>query len=62
MDEILKDLDTAFKAVSTISVSGDAVDAIALARAKLRNAYASLQKIKLENDAAQEDDSVKMKN
>lgn len=43
MDEILKDLDTAFKAISSIAVSGEAVDAMAVARAKLRNVYAKLK-------------------
>lgn len=42
MDEILKDLDMAFNAISSIPVSGDYVDSMAVARAKLRNVYAKL--------------------
>ena len=39
MEQLKKHLDTAFKAISKVPVSGDAVDLIALARAELRKAY-----------------------
>lgn len=48
MDDILQDLEVAFKAISSISVSGDAVDAVALARTKLRKVYSELSKPKEE--------------
>ena len=49
MEEIMKDLETAFKATSAIPVTGDAVDALAVVRANLRKAYAEVEKIDAEN-------------
>ena len=49
MDEIMKDLEAAFKATSAIPVTGDAVDALAMVRANLRKAYAEAEKIDTEN-------------
>ena len=49
MDEIMKDLETAFKATSAIPVTGDAVDALAVVRANLRKAYAEAEKIDAKN-------------
>ena len=49
MEEIMKDLEAAFKATAIIPVTGDAVDALALIRAKLRKAYSELEKIESEN-------------
>lgn len=43
MDEILQELDFVFKTISGIPVTGDAVDAMAVARAKLRKVYAELK-------------------
>ena len=51
MDEIMKELDSVYKTVSSIPVTGDAVDAIAVVRAKLRKIYAELEKTKEEVDA-----------
>ena len=51
MDEIMKDLEVAFKATSAIPVTGDAVDALALIRNKLRKAYATAEKIVADNKA-----------
>ena len=51
MDEIMKELEAAFKATSIISVTGDAVDALAVVRANLRKAYAAIEKIEAENKA-----------
>ena len=45
MDEIMKDLEAAFKATSAIPVTGDAVDALALVRNKLRKVYTAVEKI-----------------
>ena len=44
MDEIMKDLETTFNLISTIPVSGNAVEAMAEARARLRHAFAELKK------------------
>ena len=49
MEEIMKDLETAFKATSAIPVTGDAVDALAVVRVNLRKAYAEAEKIDAEN-------------
>ena len=49
MDEIMKDLEAAFKATSAIPVTGDAVDALAVVRANLRKAYAEAEKIDAKN-------------
>ena len=51
MDEIMKDLEAAFKATSAISVTGDAVDALALVRNKLRKVYTAVERIDAENKA-----------
>ena len=51
MDEIMKDLETAFKATSAIPVTGDAVDALALIRNKLRKVYTAVEKIDADNKA-----------
>lgn len=45
MNDILKELDSAFQMISIIPVSGDAVDAMALVRNKLRKVYAELKKM-----------------
>lgn len=42
MDEILKEIDAAFQLISSIPVTNDSVDKMAVARSKLRNAYAQL--------------------
>ena len=44
MTELLNDLDVAFRMISSIAVSGDAVDAIAVARAKIRKVHEELSK------------------
>ena len=49
MDEIMKELEAAFKATSIIPVTGDAVDALAVVRSNLRKAYAEAEKIDTEN-------------
>ena len=49
MEEIMKYLEVAFKATSTIPVTGDAVDALAVVRANLRKAYAEAEKIDAKN-------------
>ena len=51
MEEIMKDLEIAFKATSAIPVTGDAVDALALIRNKLRKVYTAVEKIDAENKA-----------
>ena len=39
-EELKKEIDTAFSLISTLLVKGDAVDAVAAAKAALRRAYA----------------------
>ena len=51
MDEIMKDLEIAFKATSAIPVTGDAVDALALVRNKLGKVYTAVERIDAENKA-----------
>ena len=41
-EKLKKEIDTAFGLISTLLVKGDAVDAIAAAKAALRRAYALL--------------------
>jgi hypothetical protein len=41
VEEIMNSINTAFKAISSIPVTGDSVDAMAVARAQLRKARKS---------------------
>ena len=43
MSEMVQDLEYAYKMISSIPVSGDAVDMMAMARAKLRKVCAELK-------------------
>ena len=43
MKDILIELDTAYKLISSVPVHGDAIDVIAEARARLRKAYTELE-------------------
>ena len=43
MNEILNELDTVYKLISSLPVRGDAVDVIADARARLRKVYTELE-------------------
>lgn len=43
MDELLKELDIAYRMISSIPVSGDAVDMMATARSKIRKVAAELK-------------------
>lgn len=45
VENILKELDMAFGLISSIPVSGEAVDTMAVARQKLRGVYAELKKL-----------------
>ena len=45
MTDILMELAAAYQALSSIPVHGDAVDAMALARVKLRNVHEKLKEI-----------------
>lgn len=53
MEKILKELESTFNIISVIPVSGNAVDAMADARAKLRYVYAELKK--LDEDVKKDD-------
>lgn len=50
MENILKELDMAFGLISSIPVSGEAVDTMAVARQKLRGVYAELKKLSAEKE------------
>lgn len=43
MKDILNELDTAYKLISSVPVRGDAIDIIAEARARLRKAYTEIE-------------------
>ena len=51
MDEIMKELDSVYKTVSSIPVTGAAVDAMAVVRPTPRKIYAALHKTKEEREA-----------
>ena len=48
MNNIKKELNFIFQTISRIPVTDDAVDAMAVARAKLRQVYAALEKMEQE--------------
>ena len=54
MNEILKELDTALKLISTLRVSGDAVDVVAVAKSSLRKVRADVETLQAGNAAAPE--------
>lgn len=54
-DKLKKEIDTAFGLISTLLVKGDAVDAVAAAKAALRRAYALLSES--EETATKEENS-----
>ena len=56
MKELMNELDSAFKSLSAIDVHGDAVDHMAIARAKLRSVYLKLKEMdeQQSNDDTQE--------
>ena len=45
MDELAREVEDVFRIVSSIPVTNDAIDASAVARAKLRNLYTKLKKM-----------------
>lgn len=45
MNDMLKDLETAYQMISAIAISGDAVDVMAAARAKIRTVCVALSKM-----------------
>jgi hypothetical protein len=44
MKELIKEVEQAYQLLASIPVSGDAVDAMAIVRNKLRTVYAGLKK------------------
>lgn len=50
MDELLKELAIAYRMISSIPVSGDAVDMMATARAKLRKVCSELEQKRGDSD------------
>ena len=53
MNDILKELDSVFQTISTIPVTHDAVDAMAVARSKLRKIYAQLKTMESETNGGE---------
>lgn len=49
MDEILKELESVYQTISSIPVTHDSVDAMAVARSKLRKIYALLKEVNVES-------------
>lgn len=50
MEEIMQELNSIYQAVSSIPVTGDAVDTMAVVRAKLRKVYADVKQ-RIEEDS-----------
>lgn len=50
MEKIMEEINSAYKAISSIPVTGDSVDAMAVARAHLRKAYAGLETMTREEE------------
>lgn len=57
MRDIMKDVDSAFQMISSIPVAGDAVDAMAVARAKLKDAYRKLEAMAVEAESKENETS-----
>ena len=53
-EKLKKEIDTAFGLISTLLVKGDAVDAVAAAKAALRRAYALLSDSEAKNSTKEE--------
>lgn len=56
MDEILKDLESVYQMISNIPVTHDSVDAMAVARSKLRKVYTQLKETNVESTGKEEND------
>lgn len=56
MDEILKELESVYQTISSIPVTHDSVDAMAVARSKLRKIYALLKDATVESTRKEEND------
>lgn len=54
MDEILKELETVYQTISSIPVTHDSVDAMAVARSKLRKIYAQTKEVNVESTRKEE--------
>ena len=58
MENIIAEIESVFKIISSVPVSGDSVDAIAAARVKLRRVYSDLKELNpTENNEVQADGS-----
>lgn len=54
MDEILKELEAVYQTISSIPVTHDSVDAMAVARSKLRKIYAQMKEANVESTRKEE--------
>jgi hypothetical protein len=50
MKELMEELDAAYRMMSSVPVTGDAIDLIAAARAKLRHVCSELEKMEKGGD------------
>lgn len=58
MDEIKMELESVFKMISGLTVSGDNVDIVAASRSKLRKVYAMLDELPKTEDKPEEAEEV----
>lgn len=56
MDELLKELNSAYRMISSIPVTGDAIDLIAGARLKLRHVQSALNQMNEEQKTEEQTD------
>lgn len=54
MDEILKELEAVYQTISSIPVTHDSVDAMAVVRSKLRKIYAQMKEVNTESTGKEE--------
>lgn len=55
MEELRKEVDAIYRMISSLSVSGDAVDIIAAVRAKLKRVHGELAKLDVKSEGAHEE-------
>ena len=56
MNEILNELESVYQTISSIPVTHDSVDAMAVARSKLRKVYTQLKEANIESTGKEEND------
>ena len=56
MEELIKELDSAYRMISSVPVTGDAIDLIAGARLKLRHVHSALKQMNEEQKTEEQTD------